>query len=104
MVKFLGDAVMWVSSDPERLAKIALDLVDHPRAREEGIQVRAGLGYGEILAISGDYFGNAVNLAARLVAAAAPGRSWPRPNCTNNCRSGPPSLKSRCNSRVSTLR
>jgi class 3 adenylate cyclase len=74
VVKFLGDAVMWVSSDPERLAKVALDLVDHPRAREEGIQVRAGLGYGEILAMSGDYFGNAVNLAARLVAAAAPGQ------------------------------
>jgi class 3 adenylate cyclase len=74
VVKFLGDAVMWVSSNPERLAKAALDLVDHPRAREVGLQVRAGLGYGEILAISGDYFGNAVNLAARLVAAAAPGQ------------------------------
>jgi class 3 adenylate cyclase len=74
VVKFLGDAVMWVSSDPERLAKAALDLVDHPRAREAGIQVRAGLGYGEILAINGDYFGNAVNLAARLVAAASPGQ------------------------------
>jgi class 3 adenylate cyclase len=74
IVKFLGDAVMWVNSDPARLAKAALDLVHHPRAREEGIQVRAGLGYGEILAMSGDYFGNAVNLAARLVAAAAPGQ------------------------------
>jgi class 3 adenylate cyclase len=74
IVKFLGDAVMWVSSDPARLAKAALDLVDHPRAREEGLQVRAGLGYGELLAINGDYFGNAVNLAARLVAAAAPGQ------------------------------
>ncbi|MBV8291637.1 MAG: adenylate/guanylate cyclase domain-containing protein, partial [Mycobacterium sp.] len=74
VVKFLGDAVMWVSSDPERLAKAALDLVDHPRAREVGLEVRAGLGYGEILAISGDYFGNAVNLAARLVAAASPGQ------------------------------
>jgi class 3 adenylate cyclase len=74
VVKFLGDAVMWVNSDPERLAKIALDLVNHPRAREEGIQVRAGLAYGEILAMVGDYFGNAVNLAARLVAAAAPGQ------------------------------
>jgi class 3 adenylate cyclase len=74
VVKFLGDAVMWVSSNPERLATAALDLVDHPRAREAGLQVRAGLGYGEILAISGDYFGNAVNLAARLVAAAAPGQ------------------------------
>jgi class 3 adenylate cyclase len=74
VVKFLGDAVMWVSSDPERLAKAALDLVDHPRAREAGLQVRAGLGYGPILAINGDYFGNAVNLAARLVAAASPGQ------------------------------
>jgi class 3 adenylate cyclase len=74
VVKFLGDAVMWVSSSPERLAKAALDLVDHPRAREAGLQVRAGLGYGEILAMNGDYFGNAVNLAARLVAAAAPGQ------------------------------
>ena len=74
IVKFLGDAVMWVSSDPERLAKAAIDLVAHPRAREAGLQVRAGLGYGEILTINGDYFGNAVNLAARLVAAAAPGQ------------------------------
>jgi class 3 adenylate cyclase len=74
LVKFLGDAVMWVSSNPERLAKAALDLVEHPRAREAGIQVRAGLGYGQILAINGDYFGNAVNLAARLVAAASPGQ------------------------------
>jgi class 3 adenylate cyclase len=72
VVKFLGDAVMWVSSNPERLAKAAIDLVDHPRAREAGLQVRAGLGYGQIVAINGDYFGNAVNLAARLVAAAAP--------------------------------
>jgi len=74
VVKFLGDAVMWVNSDPARLAQAALELVDHPRAREEGLQVRAGLGYGELLATGGDYFGNPVNLAARLVAAAAPGQ------------------------------
>ncbi|BBX45211.1 adenylyl cyclase [Mycobacterium cookii] len=74
VVKFIGDEVMWVNSDPAQLAQAALDLVHHPRAREAGLQVRAGLGYGEILAISGDYFGNAVNLAARLVAAAVPGQ------------------------------
>jgi class 3 adenylate cyclase len=74
VVKFIGDAVMWVSSSPERLAKAALDLVDHPRAREEGLQVRAGLAYGTVLAINGDYFGIPVNLAARLVAAATPGQ------------------------------
>lgn len=74
VVKFIGDAVMWVCSSPEGLARAAIDLVDHPRAREEGLQVRAGLAYGTALAINGDYFGVPVNLAARLVAAAAPGQ------------------------------
>ncbi|WP_373203173.1 adenylate/guanylate cyclase domain-containing protein [Mycobacterium marinum] len=74
VVKFIGDAVMWVSSTPQRLAQAAVDLVHHPRAREEGLQVRAGLAYGTALAINGDYFGTPVNLAARLVAAAAPGQ------------------------------
>jgi class 3 adenylate cyclase len=72
VVKFIGDEVMWVSATPARLAQVAVDLVDHPKAREEGLQVRAGLAYGTVLAINGDYFGNPVNLAARLVAAAAP--------------------------------
>jgi class 3 adenylate cyclase len=74
VVKFIGDEVMWVSSTPEMLAKAAVDLVNHPKARAEGIHVRAGLGYGGVLAINGDYFGNVVNLAARLVAAAKPGQ------------------------------
>ncbi|OBJ47718.1 adenylate/guanylate cyclase domain-containing protein [Mycobacterium sp. 1423905.2] len=74
VVKFIGDAVMWVSPTPERLLQAATDLVDHPKARAEGLQVRAGLGYGTVLAINGDYFGNPVNLAARLVAAATPGQ------------------------------
>jgi class 3 adenylate cyclase len=74
VVKFIGDEVMWVTSTPELLAKVAMDLVEHPRAREAGLQVRAGLGYGSVLAIGGDYFGNPVNLAARLVGAAAPGQ------------------------------
>ena len=72
VVKFIGDEVMWVSSAPERLVAAALDLVEHPKAREEGLQVRAGLAFGTVVAINGDYFGNPVNLAARLVAAAMP--------------------------------
>lgn len=74
VVKFIGDAVMWVSATPEALAKAATDLVYHPKARHVGLQVRAGVGYGELLAINGDYFGTPVNLAARLVDAAAPGQ------------------------------
>jgi len=74
VVKFIGDEVMWVSATPALLAQVATDLVDHPQAREEGLHVRAGLAFGTVLAINGDYFGNPVNLAARLVAAAAPGQ------------------------------
>ena len=74
VVKFIGDEVMWVSTTPELLAKAAMDLVDHPKAREAQMQVRAGLDYGTVLAMGGDYFGNTVNLAARLVAAAEPGQ------------------------------
>lgn len=74
LVKFIGDEVMWVSTTPEQLVTVAVDLVEHPRARTADLQVRAGLGYGRVLAVGGDYFGSAVNLAARLVAAAAPGQ------------------------------
>jgi class 3 adenylate cyclase len=74
LVKFIGDAVMWVSSTPERLVQTATDLVEDPRTQAAGLRVRAGLSYGEVLAIGGDYFGDAVNLAARLVAAASPGQ------------------------------
>ncbi|MCU1602388.1 MAG: adenylate cyclase [Frankiales bacterium] len=74
VVKFLGDAVMWVSAAPDDLARIALDLVTHPRAAAGGIDVRAGLAYGPLLAQDGDYFGTPVNLAARLVAIAEPGQ------------------------------
>lgn len=74
LVKFIGDEVMWVTTTPEQLVQVAIDLVDHPRARTADLQVRAGLGYGRVLAAGGDYFGNPVNLAARLVAAAAPGQ------------------------------
>jgi class 3 adenylate cyclase len=72
VVKFIGDAVMWVSGTAQKLVAVATDLVDHPRAVETGLQVRAGIAYGPILATNGDYFGNAVNLAARLVAVAEP--------------------------------
>jgi len=73
VIKFIGDAVMWVSPTGLQLATAAADLVNHPKARDTGLQVRAGLAFGPMLALDGDYYGNPVNLAARLVAAAEPG-------------------------------
>lgn len=74
IVKFLGDAVMWVSAEPEDLARIAFGLTRHPKARMAQIDVRCGLSYGRVLAQDGDYFGTPVNLASRLVAVAEPGQ------------------------------
>ena len=74
VVKFIGDEVMWVRPTADQLARAARDMVDHPKARAAGLQVRAGLAYGPMLALDGDYYGNPVNLAARLVAAAEPGQ------------------------------
>lgn len=73
VVKFLGDAVMYVAPTVPVLATTASALVHHPRAAEASLQVRAGVAYGDVLAQDGDYFGPPVNLAARLVALASPG-------------------------------
>ena len=104
VVKFIGDEVMWVSSTPELLVKVAVDLVDHPKAREAQMQVRAGLGYGAVLAIGGDYFGNAVNLAARLVAAAAPGQILATSAVRDELPEWPAVVQEPLNSRVSMIR
>jgi class 3 adenylate cyclase len=74
VVKFLGDAVMFVAPTASVLATIACELVEHPQAREACLEVRAGVAYGDVLAQDGDYFGPPVNLAARLVATAEPGQ------------------------------
>jgi class 3 adenylate cyclase len=74
VVKFLGDAVMWVSAEPEHLVRIACDLAHHPRAAAVGIEVRSGVAYGRVLAQDGDYFGTPVNLASRLASVAEPGQ------------------------------
>ncbi len=84
VVKFLGDAVMWVSAQADDLARIASDLVTHPRAAYAGIEVRAGIAYGELLAQEGDYFGQPVNLASRLVAAAGPGQVLAAPGLVDH--------------------
>jgi class 3 adenylate cyclase len=68
VVKFLGDAVMYVAVDAATAANTAAALLDAANAR--GMQARAGVTVGTVLALDGDYFGPVVNLAARLVAIA----------------------------------
>lgn len=69
VVKFIGDAVMYVAPHAATATDIALRLVHHSHH-----PVRAGVTYGLLLAQDGDYFGPPVNLAARLAATAEPGQ------------------------------
>lgn len=69
VVKFIGDAVMYVHHDADAAVAVAHRLVS-----ESGHPVRAGLSYGLLLATDGDYFGPPVNLASRLTDAAEPGQ------------------------------
>ena len=72
LVKFLGDAVMYVTTDAVTAVAVAEDLID--AAEQRGLRARAGVTVGTALALDGDYFGPIVNLAARLVAVAEPGQ------------------------------
>jgi class 3 adenylate cyclase len=74
VVKFIGDAVMLVAAAAEPLVDTASALVNHPAVSAVGMTARAGLALGPVVASLGDYFGSPVNLAARLVAVAEPGR------------------------------
>ena len=75
LVKFLGDAAMYVGIDAISLAATLLEIVtateDEPAL--EGSPMRAGMAWGPVLMRAGDYFGPTVNLAARLTDHARPG-------------------------------
>jgi class 3 adenylate cyclase len=73
VVKFVGDAAMIVAADAEALATIAQRLVEAWSTGSHGLTLHAGLAHGELLSQDGDYFGRAVNIAARLVGLADPG-------------------------------
>jgi adenylate cyclase len=67
VVKLIGDEAMFVVEDPGQACHVGLGLVEaspHP--------VRVGLAAGPVVGLHGDYYGETVNLAARLVRAAEP--------------------------------
>jgi adenylate cyclase len=72
VVKRLGDGVMFVSPRTLATCRVALDLVDAFRDPAVSPPVRVGLAAGQVAALRGDFFGPAVHLAARIVAAAPP--------------------------------
>jgi adenylate cyclase len=74
LVKTIGDAVMFVSTEPEAMLRASLALI--AAAEDEGDEfplLRAGLACGAVLPQSGDYYGRPVNLASRITGVARPG-------------------------------
>jgi class 3 adenylate cyclase len=73
VVKLIGDEVMLVIGDPSQAGELALDLIKELARDPQFPEVRVGLAAGELVSHGGDYYGDVVNLAARLVKAAEPG-------------------------------
>lgn len=74
IVKTIGDAVMVAAPSPADAATIALALVRAVAAEPRFPMVRLGFHHGPCVIRDGDYFGAAVNLAARVAAHARAGQ------------------------------
>lgn len=74
LVKALGDGVMLAAGDARAAAASALALLRHVDDDPHLPPVSGGVACGAAVAVDGDYFGRAVNLAARLAEMAQPGQ------------------------------
>ena len=76
LIKTIGDEIMCTFPQADDAARAAINMQEamqnKNRIREQGpdIRVRIGLHFGDILREAGDVFGDAVNVAARMVAQA----------------------------------
>ena len=69
LVKTMGDRVMLRADDPAAAVRIGIGIAQAAPA----LRARVGIHGGPAVEAHGDFFGLAVNLAARLAAQAAPG-------------------------------
>ena len=70
IVKHIGDEAMFVALDAASGSAIARDITG---AFGNDIYPRGGLCFGDVISRHGDYYGNVVNMAARLAELAIPG-------------------------------
>jgi adenylate cyclase len=73
-VKTVGDAVIFVSTDPSVAASGALALAGAFDGKRHPLKVHIGIATGEVIEQDGDVFGFPVNLAAHLSSVARPGQ------------------------------
>src|SRR5689334_17515754 len=72
-VKTIGDALMLRIPEPDDAIRFSLRLAHELMAGHGSPAVRVGLHHGPAIERDGDYFGSAVNLAARIAALAVGG-------------------------------
>lgn len=75
-VKSIGDAMMVRCGNPTRAVNLGLRIVDEVGSRPQFPIVRVGMHSGTAIERGGDWFGGAVNLAARVSAAAGGNEVW----------------------------
>lgn len=73
VVKLIGDGAMFVAESPTDGCRVSLHLCERLAAEPSLPPARVGADFGSVLSRSGDYYGDVVNRAARLVAVARPG-------------------------------
>jgi adenylate cyclase len=72
-IKTIGDAVMFVCTDPVPLLDAVLKLVEITDGDNDFPRLRAGIASGPAVSRAGDWFGSPVNLASRVTSVARPG-------------------------------
>ena len=72
-IKTIGDAAMFVCTEPAPLLDAVLKLVEITDSDNGFPRLRAGIASGSAVSRAGDWFGSPVNTASRVTAAARPG-------------------------------
>ncbi|MGH3556530.1 MAG: adenylate/guanylate cyclase domain-containing protein [Mycobacterium sp.] len=72
-IKTIGDAVMFVCTDPAPLLDAVLKLVEVTDSDNDFPRLRAGIASGPAVSRAGDWFGSPVNVASRVTGVARPG-------------------------------
>lgn len=77
LVKNLGDSFMAIFDSATAALRACLEIVESTiKLGDQELSIRASLATGDVEEIAGDYFGEAVNLSARINSKAPAGECW----------------------------
>ncbi|MGE4360690.1 MAG: adenylate/guanylate cyclase domain-containing protein [Mycolicibacterium sp.] len=75
LVKTIGDAVMLAADTPTQMMDTITNLAEGVAGEDGFLAIRAGIHHGPAIARGGDFFGHAVNIAARITSLAGAGQT-----------------------------